>query len=414
MAEKLEKPSGELPQGDHSEQIHKTADPRLHSAKLDALRGFAILSVVVAHAKTGWDTGTGKPLSIPLSNTDLLVVYINYWGSIALALFFLLSGYLLTWTEGRRASKGGYSVRSYAFRRALRLLPAYYVALALIIVLHLTDVLKGEGPTFASTLVYLGMLQSFVPISHRDMGFDPAFWSLTPELVFYALLPLLVLKIRGLYGRLALFGVLAAASVMINIYMFTYPDAGGGFIPAYLYLFPLTHLWIFIAGVLLRMLVERLEEKRPGGSWPALGFSLFASFLVLLPLLPYLPFLGEWLTSTSRIVDGPSILTLVAALLFVAALLGSPILTRILSWRLLGFVGVISYSLFLLHNTFIDLTQRYVLHSRSIKPLIDRLDGPALWLAFAGYLGAILVVAGALSYLSYRYIESPFLRIKPK
>jgi peptidoglycan/LPS O-acetylase OafA/YrhL len=49
-----------------------------------------------------------------------------------------------------------------------------------------------------------------------------------------------------------------------------------------------------------------------------------------------------------------------------------------------------------------------------VKPLLKQLDGAAVWAAFVGYSGVILVVCGAVAYLSYRYIESPSLRIRPK
>ena len=417
MSERLEKPSEGLPLGDAPGETRKTADPRPHSAVLDALRGIAILGIVLNHAKVGWENSTRNPLSLPMVDTSLLDLYVDLWGPFCLALFFLLSGYLLTWTEGRRASRGNYSLRSYAFRRALRLVPAYYTALALIFLLRITDLLGGPDPTLATTFIYLAVLQSFVPIPPTVMGFDAAYWYLTSEVVFYALLPLLVLKFRSLRQRLALFGVLVATWAVIYATISSMdPDPGGGFVgllPYYLYGLPITHLWIFVAGVLLRTLVEHLNEKRPGGSWPTLAFSLFAGSLVYMALLPHLPFLQD-LWASNKVKDTTSIVSVAAIAFFVAALLGSPILSRILSWRVLGFIGVISYSFYLIHASFILLVGRHVLRSRSVRRLVAQLDGPELWLAFAGYFGFILVGVGILAYLGYRYIESPFLRYKPK
>jgi len=73
---------------------------------------------------------------------------------------------------------------------------------------------------------------------------------------------------------------------------------------------------------------------------------------------------------------------------------------------------MISYSLFLLHETVLMLARAYAL--RLVKPVLKHLHGPELWIAFAGYLGIILIVCGAIAYLSFRYIESPFMRYKPK
>jgi peptidoglycan/LPS O-acetylase OafA/YrhL len=339
--------------------------------------------------------------------------YTNLWGVFGLTLFFLLSGYLLTWTEGMRASRGNYRLRSYAFRRALRLIPAYYAALAVCLLLWPGD------RTLTETLLHLTVLQGFAPDSASTrIAFDPAYWYLTSEVVFYALLPLLVLKIRGLYPRLALFGVLLAVGLAIEIYILANAGVLGKTYSRYLFEFPLTHLWLFMAGVLLRTLIERLEVKRPEGSRPTVAFLLFASPLVLLALFPYASFFPYISSIGTMVASNLLVSNMVAnwlAISFLAgALLGSPVLSRVLSWRLLGFVGVISYSFYLLHTTFLMLAGGLVLRSRLVKPVLKYLHGPELWIAFAGYLGVMLVVIGAIAYLSYRYIESPFLRYKPK
>ncbi len=405
MAERLEKPTEGLPQGSQPEKIQQTPDPRPHSVELDALRGIGALGVVITHALGPWYKRIEQPLIVPLLNIDLMDLFLKSVGPFCLGLFFLISGYLLVGTEGRRASEGNYSLRSYALRRVLRLVPAYYFALAVVFLLWPTE------PTLTDTLLHLAFLQTFSPDYHAS-AYDPAFWPLTSALVFYAMLPLLVLKLRGLYPRLALFGVLVAVSLTINVYANLNAEpllSGDGRYYHYLSLFPLRHLWLFMAGVMLRVLVEHLGERSPGGSWPTATFLLFVGPLVLLPLFPYIPFLG--------ILTDPHLPTVSLAIpFFAAAVLGSPVLSRILSWRLLGFVGMISYSLYLLHETVLMLVRIHLWRSPA-RPLlfqVAQLEGAAMWIAFAGYLGIILVVCGAVAYLSYRYVESPFLRHKPK
>jgi peptidoglycan/LPS O-acetylase OafA/YrhL len=288
-------------------------------------------------------------------------------------------------------------VRSYALRRALRLVPAYYVALAISFLAHPKNL-----PTLTDTLTHLTFLHSFVPLPNTV--YSPVFWSLTPEVVFYALLPLLILKIRGPYQRLALFGALVAVALALQVYMYAIVNPEKHLID-YLMGFPLTHLWLFIAGMLLRMLVERLDERSPGDYWPTVASLLFLGSSAMFALFPYTSFLKD-LPASYMIGD------CIVIVFFASALFGSPIFSRILAWRPLGFVGKISYSLFLLHYTVLMLIRRHVF------PLVDeqlaQLDGAAAFIAYAGYVGGTLIVAGTLSYLSYRYIESPFLRIKPK
>ncbi len=403
MPERPQKLSEGLPQGSQPEKVHQTADPRPHSVELDALRGIGALGVVITHALGPWYKRIEQPLIIPLLNIDLMDLFLKSVGPFCLGLFFLISGYLLVGTEGRRASEGNYSLRSYALRRVLRLVPAYYFALAVVFLLWPTE------PTLTDTLLHLAFLQTFWPDYHAS-AYDPAWWYLTSELMFYAMLPLLVLKLRGLYARLALFGVLVAISLAIDVYSYVDAEIFSDAFTSYLLQFPLRYLWPFMAGVLLRMLVDRLNQRSPGAFRPILTFSLFVGSLVLLVLASYVEFVR--VAHDSRIM----VTIWLAIPFFAAAVLGSPVLSRILSWRLLGFVGMISYSLYLLHETVLMLVRIYLWRSPA-RPLlfqVAQLEGAAMWIAFAGYLGIILVVCGAVAYLSYRYIESPFLRIRPK
>ncbi len=108
-------------------------DPRSHYVELDALRGIVITAVVACHVTARWSNNNlGGPLTVPFVGVDALEVLC--FGSYGVSLFFLLSGYLLAWTEGGRVDKARasgrrYSLRSYAARRALRLVPAYYVSI---------------------------------------------------------------------------------------------------------------------------------------------------------------------------------------------------------------------------------------------------------------------------------------------
>ncbi len=399
MAERLEKPSGGLTQRAHPEKTYKTSDARPHYVEVDALRGVAILGVVMTHAVGTWYNKVQQPLIIPLLNIDLLDLFAKSLGPFCLGVFILVSGYFLSWAEERRASRGDYSLRAYALRRILRIVPAYYVAIVVVFLLWPTT------PTLTDTLLHLAFLQTFWP-SYHNSAYDPAWWYLTSEVLFYALLPLLVLKIRGLYPRLALFGALVALYVTINVYW--NPD--NMTLPFSTY--PLRHVWLFVAGVLLRMLVDRFRERSRGGYWPVATFLLFVATMAIVVLwphiLPHVSFLGT-------LMEPRLLVTPLAIPFFVAALLGSPVLSRVLSWRLLAFVGIISYSLYLLHETVLMIVRVYLW--RWARPLFNelwQLDGAAVWLAFAGYSGVILIMCGAVAYLSYRYIESPFLRIRPK
>lgn len=345
---------------------------------------------------------TRAPVEIPLLGADLLDLF--GMGYLGVSLFFLLSGYLLTWTEGKRARSGSFSLISYAKRRALRLVPAYYAAIAVVVLVWPTSPKPGD------VALLLTFLHGFkVPYPR---GLDPAIWSLTPEVVFYALLPVLVLVVRGLWPRLALLGALLAVSLgsrllMANGAVEALPLVGDGLAGNRLYFFPTTLLYLFLVGSVLRTLVERGglagagRLRRPA----ALAFTVLP--VVLLALFPYLALRQSLIRSPLALAAEGLVI-----LFFAAVLLGSPLLKPVLEWRPLVFVGEISYSLFLLHSTVIFLTSRYVLFE--LRPWMAEQGGATVWAVFGAYTAFVLAAGIGVAYLSFRYIESPFLRRKPE
>lgn len=101
---------------------------------------------------------------------------------------------------------------------------------------------------------------------------------------------------------------------------------------------------------------------------------------------------------------------------FAAALLGSPWLLALLRWKALAFIGMLSYSLFLFHHSVLYLTSIHVLPEIGSRfmPWLTQQGELRVLAAFTMYFGGTLLLCIAISYLSYRYIESPFLRNKPK
>jgi len=377
-------------------QTYDTPDPRAHYVELDALRGVAISGVVLAHLAEFWSHGTRQRMELPLLGADLLSLFVM--GYLGVSLFFLLSGYLLTWTEEGRARRGSYSLSSYAKRRALRLVPAYYFALAVVVLLWPTSPSPWDVGLLATFLH--GFKPSF------PIGLDPSVWSLTPEVVFYALLPLLVLKLKGFRQRLAVLAALLTVSLATRVLMISNAfgslpllgDALGG---NRMYFYPTTLLYLFLVGVLLRMMVEKGVIRAPAG----LTTVLAVLPVVVVVALPYL-------VSRQGILRSPltMLAELMVAMFFAAALLGAPLLKPLLDWGPLAFFGKISYSMFLLHNTVLYLSTRYLLFQ--MRPWLAHQDEPVIWAVFLAYSLCALAVATVLAYLSYRFVESPFLRRK--
>ena len=150
---------------------------------LDSVRAIAALSVLVFHASF-WSkiTLTGSALAPFLTRLD-----------VGVAIFFVLSGFLLYRPFVRAHLQGTPEPRAvaYGWRRALRILPAYWLALTVIaLVVPKPDTFQADH-----AVVYYGFLQIYGDLVFG--GISQA-WTLCVEVTFYAMLPLWALAMRRL------------------------------------------------------------------------------------------------------------------------------------------------------------------------------------------------------------------------
>ncbi len=155
---------------------------------LEGLRGYAALLMVVYHA---WVL-TGGPL---LGGGRALIS----GGFLAVDLFFVLSAFVLCLPAAVSGRFGSWS--DYAVRRAARIVPAYYAALATaLIFFHALagPVADRRPPTLEAVLAHLTFLQveaRLIPGYNGALGFrvDPVLWTMSVEVAFYVVLPLIAI-----------------------------------------------------------------------------------------------------------------------------------------------------------------------------------------------------------------------------
>lgn len=174
----------------------------------DAFRGFAVMAIVVIHLmfRSEWVPASDAARSAFVS------------GFLAVDVFFLISGFVLFLPVAVRGTLG--DTRAFFIRRYLRIAPAYYVCIALTLLL-LPLLLPDPGdpglpPHDAlATLVHVLFLQNEVGIAYGPFypGFavNAAVWTLSVEIIFYLLLPLVAVW----YRRHPFTGLAAAALVTV-------------------------------------------------------------------------------------------------------------------------------------------------------------------------------------------------------
>ncbi|MFL5906701.1 MAG: acyltransferase family protein [Solirubrobacterales bacterium] len=171
------------------------APARKRIGAIESLRGLAAMSILAYHAAFGAGVldraATLRGYASPLSQYATQL-------AVGVTIFFLISGFLLyrPFVRARVLGTRQPWVARYAVSRVLRIVPAYWVALAVIAVwLGLSGVFTLTGiPT------YFGFLQIYSHDPATVIGGLRQAWTLCTEVAFYAFLPLYALLMRKLPG----------------------------------------------------------------------------------------------------------------------------------------------------------------------------------------------------------------------
>lgn len=376
--------------------------------ELEGLRGVAVLWVLVFHYFIAGSELFDDPLNALIASSAALGTIVRH-GYYALDLFFLISGFLLTLPWFRHAAEGrtAPAARDFYVRRIRRIVPAYYVQLAFLFFLAV-PLLHGLNiwwldpmKMLANVYAHLSFLHYTTPLTSSSLSINGVLWSLTLEAQYYLLLPLLAPFFVRFPWRSAL------VLIMVSI------------------------AWRWLAANDLDALVRYLAsiDARPAAPVDRVRI------LVMTQLPGYLGHFAigilagrEWLRVRERVVTPRSALArfaVAAAALGLAYAVhaGTGIGPDWIRWlatlaafavamvalvshenrfaRLLfanppiAFVGRISYSVFLYHLPLLFLWIRFAAPKNS-------------WLSFPLYFALVLAVA----WLSYRYVETPFLKSK--
>lgn len=330
----------------------------------------------------------------------------SWWGGLAQGLavgvpiFFVISGFLLYRPFAAMDYLGAPAIRTMPFlwRRALRIIPLYWFALTAVFLLTAgsTDRVGGFFSDEPSWLFY-AFGQVYRPGSLGG-GLQQA-WTLCIELTFYLFLPMYALGMSqlrrrgwGLRSELAVLGVLACASLAFQSTVVTPENSGylARTLPSWFYLFALG-----MSLALLSVHGERTPGSRPlrwlsrrsGLAWGAAGvlYCLHAWVLKDIDLMAEL----TWAA--------------VASLVLIPAVFDDgnrASVRRFLGNRFVGWVGLVSYGVYLLH-----------------PQVLSALDNGGITTRFSGtgnfaLLAIFFACTVALASVTYCAIERPALKWK--
>ena len=331
-----------------------------YRADIDGLRAFAVLPVILFHAGASWLPG----------------------GFVGVDIFFVISGYLISSIILREVQAGHFSFKRFYERRIRRIIPALLVMLLVTVsvfqVISLPDQAVSVSESGIAALLsisnfyfwgesgYFSPTAEFMPLLHT--------WSLAVEEQFYVVFPIILIalcKLRVSIKGFLVVGTIAAfaASLWLSV---NKPSV------AY-YLLPARAWELAIGAVLATGAIPRVKSEFLKESLPMLGIGLilFSVFYIRSDMafpgwVALFPCLGAALVIHS---DG-----------------NSWIVRKVLMYRPVVFIGLLSYSLYLWHWPVLAAL---------------RVSTTNIHLQFELAVAAILATF-VLAWFSWRFVEQPF------
>lgn len=330
---------------------------------LDGIRALAVLLVIVSH------TAAFK---------------LGGQGAIGVWLFFVLSGFLLTLPFAKNPERANsiIGMAEFLLRRLKRIVPMFYVTI-IIFYLFLPGFFK-DSKEYANHFIF------YVCNGHL--------WSTQQEVVFYIFLPGI------LYLNYLLYKKFKANNLMISFILLLW----AAFLNKYLtssifYLHGNSanmkfSISIFLVGMALAYFYNSPTFGKIAGNKYSksiinvLGFCViiiyfFSSkyFKDKLGILPNVDYVGWSYPLTFALLNSLLILSVLAN--------KGGLLDRIFSTKILRSIGVVSYSMYLLHFLFLHYLPRYVHHNYSL-------------------FFSVTIITYLVSCVTYYFIERPFINIK--
>lgn len=354
------------------ETAHRAYLARSRFGALDGLRALAIVAVLVHHSALAEVSG-------PWSR-----------GFLGVDLFFVISGFLITTLLLREyLQEGRISLAGFYWRRALRILPLYYLLVTAVggyFVLWVGA--EGLARLWPAYYLFLAnFLTEHIPTLYPT-------WSLSMEEQFYLLWPLAMVWLpRWLWGW-ALGGAIALNLAAMVTPFGVIGVTGWIWGPLWFHMPDVTYTPLLLGAGLALV----LQDARGF----ALLWRLFGGTVMPLAMLALVPVLVSVLLP-EVLAGWPYFLVHLAMTGLLASLLlrEDSGMHRVLRWAPLCRVGAVSYGIYLLHLL--------VLHGVSlIGARLGLAETSAVFLAL--YWGG----AYALAELSFRFYETPFLRLRHK
>lgn len=329
---------------------------------IDGLRALAVLPVIFVHA--GFNIFSG--------------------GFVGVDIFFVISGYLITNILLKELESDKFSIINFYDRRARRILPALFAVLLFCLVLGyftmMPDEFKNLGQSFVATTFFSNNILLALTSGYWELAseYKPLLhtWSLGVEEQYYIIIPLLLLFTwKFLNKNILLVMSLVFLSSLLFAIWFVNISPNKAF-----YILP-TRAWEIALGGIVAVLLKKYT------------FNFNYKFSNLMSLIGFLLIIYSIFNFDSSVLSPSHYLLIptVGACLIIVFSNEKNLVYKILSYKPIVFIGLLSYSLYLWHQPIFSFARIYSKQSPSLS-----------------IFTLLTVLVFIISYFSWKYIETPF------
>lgn len=360
---------------------------------LDPLRFIAAFMIVFAHGFEGWNGWIGKNKIFLADNGvdfNKAGVYVDRFMSnlnFGVDIFFMLSGFLITYILIKEKDKLGYiSLKKFYIRRILRIWPLYFflIALAPFIVKWIQST---PEPDYLSTILFYN---NFHAIKTEAWVFPFAhFWSICIEEHFYILWPIII-TLTPKKHFLSLFSIIIFISILFKLYIILFFESQWYSI----YLNTFCRIDVMVIGALFAYFHYIKPFK--------LSVPLIPQILLVLVLVGMLLFDGyNDYTNIFFAVLKKYSYVLLFGLLFLIYNFNDKVFIRFKPNSFIHYLGKTSYGIYMYGNIILIVFIKKVMYGFQIHNVYF------FWIS-------LITLSIVVPIISYELLEKPFLKLKDK
>lgn len=304
-------------------------------------------------------------------------------GYLGVSFFFILSGFVLSYSYQSKFLNRNISKKKFYFARFARIYPLYFLTLILAIPIFYS---KVDTVNF---LVNIFLLQSFFPFQNYFFSINPPSWSISDEMFFYLIFPFLIVLFRR-YGFLKKMFL-----VILIILVFCVSIIPQELHKSFFYINPFVRSFDFILGILL---YELYESKKLNHFFNSVQKATVIEFFSIFLFVIFFS-LHNYISRTFRF----SIYYWLPMSFFIFTFAQNKgILSRFLSKNILVFLGEISYGFYMFH--YLVISVGIIIRNSYFSNIDD--------ITLSGIFLIITIISSSLSFIYFERAANSFIKKK--